>query len=164
MSMTSWWMRSVRRWAWVSAAVRRASQGDTRAPGGGGGGAAGGAAEHARGGGATIPSGGNFAPLVNMLTSLGVKKEVAEGAIAFAAWNESNLDPTARNPSSGAYGIFQWLDTRKDALTAKYGKSPTFEQQMEFAKSELMGDQAGTLEALKRAQTQHEGYTSGAAS
>jgi hypothetical protein len=93
-----------------------------------------------------------------MLTSLGVKKEVAEGAVAYADWNESHLDPNIVN-SIGAHGIFQWLGARKAAMIAKYGARPTFEQQQEFAKSELTtGDQQGTLAALKRAQTQHEGY------
>lgn len=31
---------------------------------------------------------------------------------------ESHFDPTAENPSSGAYGLAQWLGSRKDALKA----------------------------------------------
>lgn len=45
---------------------------------------------------------------------------------------ESNLDPNAVNPNSGAFGIAQWLGPRKKELHAKYGKNPTFEQQLEF--------------------------------
>jgi hypothetical protein len=43
--------------------------------------------------------------------------------------NESKLDPTIVNPSSGAFGIGQWLGPRLQALKAKYGDSPTADQQ-----------------------------------
>lgn len=50
---------------------------------------------------------------------------------------------TATNPTSGAYGIGQWLGSRKAALFAKYGPHPTLPQQLEFLDSELRGGDKG---------------------
>jgi hypothetical protein len=40
---------------------------------------------------------------------------------------ESSLNPGAVNKTSGAYGIAQWLGSRKKSLFSKYGKNPTFD-------------------------------------
>lgn len=50
---------------------------------------------------------------------------------------------TARNPTSGAFGIGQWLGDRQRRLFARYGRSPTMQQQMEFLVWELNGGDHG---------------------
>jgi len=40
-------------------------------------------------------------------------------------YRESNLVPDSVNSSSGAYGIAQWLGSRKRDLFARYGNKPT---------------------------------------
>lgn len=64
---------------------------------------------------------------------------------------ESRGDPNAVNPTSGAYGLGQWLGPRKKALFARYGPNPTLEQQLEFLLWELKGGDSGG--AAVRAQT-----------
>lgn len=54
---------------------------------------------------------------------------------------ESNLNENAVNPSSKAYGLAQWLGSRKTKLLNKYGKKPTFDQQLEFLWDELQSDE-----------------------
>ena len=66
---------------------------------------------------------------------------------------ESNLKHTAKNPSSGAYGIAQWLGSRKTKLFDKYGKNPTFEQQLEFIWEELQGDENRSFQSLLNTET-----------
>ena len=58
------------------------------------------------------------------------------------------LNPTAKNPTSGAFGIAQWLGGRQRALFAKYGKNPSFEQQLEFILEELNGPENKALNHL----------------
>jgi hypothetical protein len=57
------------------------------------------------------------------------------------------LDPTAVNDTSGAFGIAQWLGTRKDNLmefAKEKGTEPTdFETQLEFLAFEIENPQAG---------------------
>lgn len=50
---------------------------------------------------------------------------------------ESKLNPEAVNPTSKAYGIAQWLGSRKEKLFAKYGQNPNLDQQLEFLWDEL---------------------------
>lgn len=51
------------------------------------------------------------------------------------------LDPRAENPSSKAYGIAQWLGSRKRKLISLYGSKPTFNQQLEFLWNELNSEE-----------------------
>lgn len=55
---------------------------------------------------------------------------------------ESRFDPNSINPTSGAYGLGQWLGIRKAALFAKYGPHPTAQQQLDFMAQELTGTEA----------------------
>ena len=73
---------------------------------------------------------------------------------------ESNLDPNAVNPSSGAFGLAQWLGSRKKKLISKYGKNPTFDQQLEFAWEELNGDEKFALNKLLQTQSVDEAVNS----
>lgn len=104
------------------------------------------------------PSGAGFAPGLQRLISLGVRPEVARGAIDYMARNESGQNPNAVNPTSGATGRAQWLGPRKAALTSQFGARPNDEQQAQFMGSELEGPERRTLENLRTASTGKEGY------
>ena len=58
------------------------------------------------------------------------------------------LNPKARNQHSRAFGIAQWLGARQKALFARYGKNPTFEQQLEFILEELNSSEKNALNHL----------------
>jgi len=74
---------------------------------------------------------------------------------------ESNLNPKALNESSGAYGIAQWADGRKDQLLQNSFYSGDFvddakielDIQLEFLWSELQGSEKASLDALQDATT-----------
>ena len=85
---------------------------------------------------------------INYLKSQGVSDAAARGSIA-GAIAESRLNPNAVNPKSGAYGIGQWLGSRKAALFGQYGASPTFDQQLRFLLSELKGGDRGGASVLR---------------
>lgn len=76
------------------------------------------------------------------LQSRGLTADQARGVVA-GAWAESRLDPFAVNPSSGAFGIGQWLGSRKAELFRQYGPNPTLAQQWEFLAWELGGGDHG---------------------
>ena len=61
------------------------------------------------------------------------------GAIGLVGnlYRESNLSPDSVNSSSGAYGIAQWLGSRKRDLFAKYGNKPTLELSQPFTASDF---------------------------
>jgi hypothetical protein len=50
---------------------------------------------------------------------------------------ESSFNADAKNPTSGAYGIGQWLGARKAELFRRYGNHPSLVQQLEFMAWEL---------------------------
>jgi hypothetical protein len=86
---------------------------------------------------------------VDYLKSQGISDAAATGAIA-GAIAESKLDPNALGPMTKygrAFGIGQWLDTpgspRLSRLFAKYGKNPTFDQQLQYLVQELKGGDRG---------------------
>src|SRR5258708_40337005 len=64
---------------------------------------------------------------------------------------ESRLTPTAVNPTSGAFGIGQWLGPRKADLFRRYGRKPTLDQQLEFMLWELTNSEAGAGVSIKGA-------------
>src|SRR6478752_984109 len=99
-----------------------------------------------------------FGQGIQTLTGLGVNPDVAQGAINYMYRNESKLDPTAVNPTSGALGIGQWLGPRLQALKAKYGSSPTADQQFQHMADELQGPEKATLARLLNANSAKEGY------
>lgn len=77
------------------------------------------------------------------LVARGFTLPVATGATA-GAYAESGGVITATNPTSGAYGIGQWLGTRKTGLFQFAGTtSPTFNQQLDYLAYELKGGDAG---------------------
>ena len=66
------------------------------------------------------------------------------GAVMGNLQQESNLDPTAVNPSSGAFGIAQWLGDRKtglDNFAKKQGKkSSDLDVQLDYLWKEMQSD------------------------
>lgn len=112
------------------------------------------APRRARGG---RPSGGSPAPadmaspvntqrrdtITRFLMSNGVDADVARGITA-GVWAESRFDPNALNQQSGAFGIGQWLGSRRDELFRRYGNNPSMQEQLQFMLWELRGgDQGG---------------------
>lgn len=65
---------------------------------------------------------------------------------------ESNFDTTALNSNSGAYGLFQWLGSRKTELqkfaNSKGKSSSDLNTQLEFAWEEMNTTEKATLKAL----------------
>ncbi|BEV15148.1 phage tail tip lysozyme [Herbaspirillum sp. DW155] len=69
---------------------------------------------------------------------------------------ESNLDPTAVNSSSGAAGISQWLGPRKQEFERQYGKrvqDSSFEEQVNYMLWELRNTEKRSGSLLRRADT-----------
>ncbi len=97
---------------------------------------------------------GVAAQLQNYLQAAGISAATARGIVA-GAYAESRLDPHAVNPTSGAYGIGQWLGSRKAELFRRYGSRPSLAQQMEFLAWELRGGDHGGAAVL--AQTTPHG-------
>ena len=85
----------------------------------------------------------------NFFVGKGLQPHQAAGLVGNLI-RESQLDPTAVNKHSGATGIAQWLGDRKKKLFAKYGKNPTFNQQLDFIWEELNSTHKKGLEMLKQ--------------
>lgn len=79
---------------------------------------------------------------IDYLKSRGVSDQVARGIVA-GSIAESQFDPGAVNPKSGAFGIGQWTKSRRDVLSAQYSRNPTFDQQLQFLVQELQGGDPG---------------------
>lgn len=95
---------------------------------------------------------GNKKKAMDFFMSKGLPAHQAAGIVG-NLMGESNLNHTAVNKSSGAYGIAQWLGPRKTALFNKYGKNPTFEQQLDFLWDELQSTEKRAFNSLKSAKT-----------
>lgn len=80
--------------------------------------------------------------------SKGMSDVAATGLVA-NLMRESSLNPNAINGSSGAYGLAQWLGSRKRALFNKYGNRPSFDNQLEFIWSELNSSHKNGLRMLQ---------------
>lgn len=83
---------------------------------------------------------------------LGYTGEQAHG-MAAGAFAESRLNPNAENPTSGAFGIGQWLGKRKKQLFEMYGSNPNFDQQLQFMGWELAHTEAPAARAIQGAST-----------
>jgi hypothetical protein len=93
------------------------------------------------GSGAPAGAGGSVSGLFNVLAAK-YGNDRARGIWA-GIGAESRWDPNAVNPTSGAYGLGQWLGARKKGLFAKYGKAPSAAQQLEYLMSEIDGGDSG---------------------
>lgn len=100
-----------------------------------------------------------FDKAVEQLSSMGIHPDAAKGAIKYMYLNESKLDPNAVNPTSKALGVGQWLGPRKEALIAKYGNNPNFDQQMEHLMNELKGPEKKAFQAMLDAKDEKTGYS-----
>lgn len=94
-----------------------------------------------------LPRGGLHGGIVDYLTDAGLTPGQARG-IAAGIHAESASNPNAVNPTSGAYGIGQWLGPRKRELFRRYGNNPTLSEQLEFLTWELRGGDHGGARVL----------------
>lgn len=122
--------------------------GGYNAPGSGGVGAGVGAGVSAGPAPSGKSPGANEAYIRNYLRASGLTEEQTRGVMA-GIFAESGMNPNAKNPTSGAYGIGQWLGPRKRALMAKYGPNPTLEQQLAFLVQELKGGDWGGKSVMR---------------
>lgn len=86
--------------------------------------------------------GGVNSAIVEGLRKRGFSEGQALG-IAAGIHAESASNPGAKNPTSGAMGLGQWLGPRKAAIRKRFGDNPTLEQQLDFLADELRGGDAG---------------------
>lgn len=144
-----------------------AVQPDPVSPSGGAGGAGG--TPNAGGAGAFSDT---HKAVMDMLTSRGVKPEVAAGAVgSMLGESGKGLDPTAYNPDdngSPSGGIAQWHKDRFDNLVAGSGLKPEqiapnnkfavpLDQQLKFLGHELDTSENSTLKQLQQASTLDQG-------
>jgi hypothetical protein len=97
-----------------------------------------------------------FSQIEAGLIARGFTLDQARG-ISAGIYAESGSNPIAVNPSSGAFGLGQWLGARKTgvkALAAQRGEiTPSFKTQLDYLAYELKGGDAGGASVL-RAQGQ----------
>jgi hypothetical protein len=94
-------------------------------------------------------NGGGGADMVqHYFAARGFTAAGTRGITAAISAENASFDPNATNPTSGAYGIGQWLGDRKRALFAKYGSHPTMQQQLDFMYSEMRGGDRGATLAV----------------
>lgn len=92
-----------------------------------------------------LVGGGNI--VESFLRDNGLTSDQASG-VAAGIFAESGLDPNAVNPTSGAYGIGQWLGSRQAALFDQYGPNPSLADQLQFLVWELNGGDHGGAAVL----------------
>ena len=98
--------------------------------------------------------GGGQSAIISRLMAAGYTSEQARG-IAAGIGAESGYNARAVNPTSGAYGLGQWLGPRKKELMRRYGPNPTAEQQMEFLVWELKGGDHGGAAVGRQTTADH---------
>lgn len=102
---------------------------------------------------------GNKKKAMDFFISKGLKPYQAAGIVGNLMM-ESGLNYQAVNPNSKAYGLAQWLGNRKTKLISKYGKNPTFEQQLDFLWSELNSSEKKSFDSLLRTSSVEEAVNS----
>ena len=99
-------------------------------------------------------AGSNALTAMRYLMGKGLSQAQAAGMVgSLMGESGGDLDITAVNPTSGAYGIAQWLGPRKTALFQRYGKNPTLEQQLDYLWYELNTTHSNGLRYLTGAQS-----------
>lgn len=106
-----------------------------------------GGAQQAAAGAPSPKQGVHADPIMKFMMDKGLTWKQALG-IRAGIQAESGGNPNARNPTSGAYGIGQWLGSRKAELFRRYGKRPSMKQQLEFMWHELTGGDPGGKKVL----------------
>ena len=90
----------------------------------------------------------------NFFINKGLKPHQAAGIVgSLSGESGENLNPSAINSTSGAFGTAQWLGSRKKKLMSKYGNKPTLDQQLEFIWEELNTSEKKALDHLKNTST-----------
>ena len=89
---------------------------------------------------------------VDYFVNKGLTKEQAAGLVG-NLMRESGMNIGATNPNSGAYGLSQWLGSRKTRLFKRYGYHPTFEQQLDYIWDELNTSHRRGLQMLRASKT-----------
>lgn len=95
---------------------------------------------------------GGMMSVANRAKQFFIKKgmtDVAATGLVANLMRESALNPNAVNGSSGAYGLAQWLGSRKKALFNKYGNKPSFDNQLNFIWNELNSSHKNGLRMLQ---------------
>jgi predicted nucleic acid-binding protein len=108
---------------------------------------------------ATTESAGS--KIMGALNDLGVTNpEAIAGWIGGLRGESYNFNPKDVNPKSGAYGIAQWLGSRKTDLEKFAGKSykdTSLDEQIAFMKYELRTTEKTALQQLLAAKTREQG-------
>lgn len=100
----------------------------------------------------------------HLVNELGIDPKAASGIVGGlmleSGGNTTDISPTAENPTSGSYGIGQWLGPRKDELMAfaeETGGDPNdLDTQISFLIHELKGSENGALQEILKAQSPDE--------
>ena len=92
---------------------------------------------------------------VDYFMNKGLSREAAAGLVG-NLMRESRMNSNAINPASGAYGLGQWLGSRKTKLFKKYGRNPSFYQQLDYIWDELHTSHRTGLQMLKSSKTVEE--------
>jgi tail lysozyme len=98
----------------------------------------------------TLSGGDNIEKAFNFLVQNLHLTAIQAAAIVGNFEQESSLDPTNVNPSSGAYGIAQWLGSRLTELQGFSDNYSTLPAQLEFVQHELTVDRPSNLSDLKQ--------------
>lgn len=99
-----------------------------------------------------------------LVNELGIDPKAASGIVGGlmleSGGNTTDISPTAKNPTSGSYGIGQWLGSRQDELMAfaeETGGDPNdLDTQISFLIHELKGSENGALQEIIKAQSPDE--------
>lgn len=89
---------------------------------------------------------------ISYFINKGLTREQAAGLVG-NFMRESQMNPSALNKYSGAYGLGQWLGARKTKLFKRYGKNPTFENQLDYVWDELNSSHKRGLKMLRQSKT-----------
>lgn len=99
-----------------------------------------------------------------IVNELGIDPKAASGIVGGlmheSGGDTTDISTTAKNPTSGAYGIAQWLGSRYDDLVAfaeENNADPNdLDTQISFIIHELKGKESGALQEILKAQTPDE--------
>lgn len=99
-----------------------------------------------------VTAGSLASRVIDYFTGKGLTRNQARG-IYGNLMQESGGNHTATNSRSGAYGLAQWLGSRKDKLLETYGSNPSERQQLDFIWHELNTSETKALKALLGTET-----------
>lgn len=100
----------------------------------------------------TLPSSNFGNSVINFFTNKGLSVNQARGILG-NLMQESRGNSNITNKRSGAFGIAQWLGSRKQKLKSRYGNNPTLQQQLEFIWEELNTTEGKAMRELTNSRT-----------